>query len=86
MRKLRVGDYTIYRDDSGVMGNDLLVRTNPSRGAEIIVLCSLFMDYGHVLKVFNITEEQYFELENLNNFDALNEWLQRVWPNESQSS
>lgn len=83
--KLKVtqhGAYTVYSSPDR-MESDLLVRANACAGAEIIVLTSSFMDYGHFLKTFDITEDQYLRLQGcVRTTRQLEKWLAQVWPKE----
>lgn len=71
------GQFTIYSEE---FHNDLLVLPGPCQGATVIVLCSVFMDYGHVNKVFDVTEEQYRELDQCRDMTDVDAWLDKCWP------
>lgn len=75
----QMGDYTVYtRRDR--MDSDVLIRPGPCAGAEVIVLWSGFTDYGHVLNIFTITEEQYNPVHGLKTWEQFEKWLDGVWP------
>lgn len=79
MRIEQKGPYTVY-SRSDLMASDVIMRANECAGAEIIVLTSAFMDYGHFLKTFDINEEQYQELLKLKTWKQLEAFIQKVWP------
>lgn len=62
IKQIQKGNYTVFRQED-LMQNDLLVRPAPCRGAEVIMLSSFFMDYGHVVQTFDISEEMYIKLQ-----------------------
>jgi len=81
MKITQNGDYTVYTHDDH-MGDDVLVRPHVTQGAEVIHLCSLFMDYGHFLAAHEITEEEYKELQALKpeQTEEINAFFDKVYP------
>jgi hypothetical protein len=74
----QMGDFTIFRHE-GCMGDDIAVKPGECAGADMLVLTSLFMDYGHVLNIFILTEEEYQHLQSIYTSDMLEEFVNGIY-------
>jgi hypothetical protein len=74
IEQIQMSDYTIFRQ-MDMMQDDVLVKPHECRGADVILVTSFFMDYGHVQQIFTIDEEQYKALQQVTTTDELDAFL-----------
>ena len=79
IEQIQMGDYTIFRTRGEILRDDVLVRPHPTRGAEVILLTSYFMDYGHVQGIHTISEEKYAEMQKIKTEDELEAFVDSLY-------
>lgn len=79
IEQIQMGDYTIFRTRGSVFHDDVVVRPHPTNGADVLLLTSYFMDYGHLQDIHTISEEKYQEMQKIQTEEELEAFVDSLY-------